>query len=88
MAELADAQASGACGSNIVRVQVPLPALFFCLCTGYLFSAIVKRSLHSHFSVNTATFSFISSYNCSIPSQFSFIFQAQMLHMGESSSVL
>ena len=27
MAELADAQASGACGSNIVRVQVPLPAL-------------------------------------------------------------
>ena len=24
MAELADAQASGACGSNIVRVQVPL----------------------------------------------------------------
>ncbi len=36
MAELADAQASGACGSNIVRVQVPLPALFFCLCTGWL----------------------------------------------------
>ena len=31
MAELADAQASGACGSNIVRVQVPLPALFFLL---------------------------------------------------------
>ena len=31
MAELADAQASGACGSNIVRVQVPLPALSFCL---------------------------------------------------------
>ena len=28
---MADAQASGACGSNIVRVQVPLPALFFCL---------------------------------------------------------
>ena len=26
MAELADAQASGACGSNIVWVQVPLPA--------------------------------------------------------------
>ena len=54
----------------------------------YLFSAIVKRSLHSHFSVNTATFSFISYYNCSIPSQFPFIFQAQMLHTGESSSVL
>ena len=41
MAELADAQASGACGSNIVWVQVPSPAssekgsfeksfLFFC----------------------------------------------------------
>ena len=28
MAELADAQASGACGSNIVRVQVPFPASF------------------------------------------------------------
>ena len=35
MAELADAQASGACGSNIVRVQVPLPALFFCLRAGW-----------------------------------------------------
>ena len=35
MAELADAQASGACGSNIVRVQVPLPALFF-LCRSVL----------------------------------------------------
>ena len=39
MAELADAQASGACGSNIVRGQVPLPALFFCLCAD-LFSHI------------------------------------------------
>ena len=29
MAELADAQASGACGSNIVWVQVPSSALFF-----------------------------------------------------------
>ena len=29
MAELADAQASGACGSNTVRVQVP-PSAFFC----------------------------------------------------------
>ena len=28
MAELADAQASGACGSNIVWVQVPSPASF------------------------------------------------------------
>jgi hypothetical protein len=29
VAELADAQASGACGSNIVWVQVPSSALFF-----------------------------------------------------------
>ena len=29
VAELADAQASGACGSNTVRVQVPPSALFF-----------------------------------------------------------
>ena len=29
VAELADAQASGACGSNIVWVQVPSPAYFF-----------------------------------------------------------
>ena len=29
VAELADAQASGACGSNTVRVQVP-PSAFFC----------------------------------------------------------
>ena len=28
VAELADAQASGACGSNIVWVQVPSPAYF------------------------------------------------------------
>ena len=28
VAELADAQASGACGSNTVWVQVPSPALF------------------------------------------------------------
>ena len=31
MAELADAQASGACGRKIVWVQVPSPALFFAL---------------------------------------------------------
>ena len=43
MAELADAQASGACGSNIVRVQVPLPALFF--------SSILPKSIwHCHSS--------------------------------------
>lgn len=29
VAELADAQASGACGCKIVWVQVPSPALFF-----------------------------------------------------------
>ena len=29
MAELADAQASGACGGNIVWVQVPFPAFFY-----------------------------------------------------------
>ena len=29
VAELADAQASGACGSNTVRVQVPPSALFY-----------------------------------------------------------
>ena len=31
MAELADAQASGACGGNIVWVQVPFPAFFIVL---------------------------------------------------------
>ena len=31
MAELADAQASGACGRKIVWVQVPSPALFYCI---------------------------------------------------------
>ncbi len=30
VAELADAQASGACGRKIVWVQVPSPAFFFC----------------------------------------------------------
>ena len=29
--ELADAQASGACGSNTVWVQVPSPAFFICI---------------------------------------------------------
>ena len=33
MAELADAQASGACGRKIVWVQVPSPALFFSFVT-------------------------------------------------------
>ena len=30
VAELADAQASGACGRKIMWVQVPSPAFFFC----------------------------------------------------------
>ena len=34
VAELADAQASGACGSNIVWVQVPSPASFFIFSAG------------------------------------------------------
>ena len=37
MAELADAQASGACGSNIVWVQVPSPALTGKSVNGFLF---------------------------------------------------
>ena len=41
MAELADAQASGACGSNIVRVQVPLPALFFMQICSLMFLSII-----------------------------------------------
>ena len=45
MAELADAQASGACGSNIVRVQVPLPALFF--------SSILPKSIYEKSEANT-----------------------------------
>lgn len=37
VAELADAQASGACGSNIVWVQVPSPALTGKSVNGFLF---------------------------------------------------
>jgi hypothetical protein len=43
VAELADAQASGACGRKIVWVQVPSPALFFLPKTGVL----LKRSSYS-----------------------------------------
>ena len=57
MAELADAQASGACGSNIVRVQVPLPALFFCLTMYHVL--ISKKIAVFTYSANTAIFSFI-----------------------------
>lgn len=39
VAELADAQASGACGSNVVWVQVPSPAVFF---TGRLNSEVFR----------------------------------------------
>ncbi len=47
MAELADAQASGACGSNIVRVQVPFSALSFPsqVAWGAFFIYMVKISL-------------------------------------------
>ena len=40
MAELADAQASGACGRKIVWVQVPSPAFFF-----YCLSAILPEAI-------------------------------------------
>ncbi len=54
MAELADAQASGACGSNIVWVQVPFPALSLDTCVSGLFLfkhkvpsfVIVKENLY------------------------------------------
>ena len=44
MAELADAQASGACGRKIVWVQVPSPALFFCFAEEDIASQRVFRS--------------------------------------------
>ena len=40
VAELADAQASGACGRKIVWVQVPSPALFF-----YLREALILQRI-------------------------------------------
>ena len=47
VAELADAQASGACGSNIVWVQVPSSALFFCpegaSCEAPLFNVFIQK---------------------------------------------
>ena len=47
MAELADAQASGACGSNVVWVQVPSPASEFFSPRqdtelGYITPAVIK----------------------------------------------
>ena len=44
VAELADAQASGACGSNIVWVQVPSPALILESPMTFLFFYIKKQS--------------------------------------------
>ncbi len=44
MAELADAQASGACGGNIVWVQVPFPAVL----AAYLRSKCAARRALSH----------------------------------------
>ncbi len=43
---MADAQASGACGRKIVWVQVPSPALFFCI--------IIKQSRESGWSIGNA----------------------------------
>ena len=45
MAELADAQASGACGINIVRVQVPFPA-----CPGIIADAVILFCIKGKFS--------------------------------------
>ena len=47
MAELADAQASGACGSNIVRVQVPFSALSFPSDRKAFFIVKTKRFQHT-----------------------------------------
>jgi hypothetical protein len=59
MAELADAQASGACGRKIVWVQVPFPAFFFIL------SKIKKTE-----APNTGTSVFLFIFrNCPVPSQ-------------------
>ena len=51
VAELADAQASGACGSNTVWVQVPSSALFFCLKAK--FSQRLRGSSQTHMQVCT-----------------------------------
>ena len=46
VAELADAQASGACGSNVVWVQVPSPAFFAGnILTGLSLFDIIYKSL-------------------------------------------
>ena len=60
MAELADAQASGACGSNIVRVQVPLPALFFLSLCRFILSHFYVL-FNFHFLIFILSFSFPQS---------------------------
>ncbi len=55
MAELADAQASGACGSNIVRVQVPFPALYQGCPRGSLLCAI-RRIVQDTLFLNSYDF--------------------------------
>ena len=65
MAELEDAQASGACGSNIVRVQVPSSALFFYL--RETFNNKVSRFLFSYissilFNFNVSAYLSVSEY--------------------------
>ena len=56
MAELADAQASGACGSNIVRVQVPLPALFFYVLCSLMFLSILPFLYPDNTTFHTISF--------------------------------
>ena len=65
MAELADAQASGACGSNIVRVQVPLPALFFQFCV-FLFFSILMHDSPTKDSPGNYTWSIYNSICCDL----------------------
>ncbi len=98
MAELADAQASGACGSNIVRVQVPLPALFFIRLPVQAGSGSIFSFWQSKDSQNAA-FTLICTRSVGglffhvliipgqIPSQFPLIFRAQMPHTGAASSL-
>ena len=45
VAELADAQASGACGSNIVWVQVPSPALRKRSCCHYAMAFLYAQEV-------------------------------------------
>ena len=61
VAELADAQASGACGSNIVWVQVPSPASFFYSFLGFFGIAGIYFYELQEFPKKVLTF---STYYC------------------------